>query len=67
MNMINNKTDFWVDANEFMKTQLPDDYQAKLELFIKEKKYNTNEMRLFTYMLKEVLGLHNVVVVIKNA
>ena len=65
--MINNKTDFWVDANEFMKTQLPDDYQAKLELFIKEKKYNTNEMRLFTYMLKEVLGLHNVVVVIKNA
>jgi hypothetical protein len=66
MNMINNKTDFWVDANEFMKTQLPDDYQAKLELFIKEKKYNTNEMRLFTYMLKEVLGLHNVVVVMKN-
>ncbi len=64
--MINNKTDFWVDANEFMKTQLPDDYQAKLELFIKEKKYNTNEMRLFTYMLKEVLGLHNVVVVMKN-
>lgn len=63
---INNDTDFWADANEFLKSQLPPDFQDKLKEYISVKGYNKNEFRLFSTMLKEVIGLDATIASLKH-
>ena len=63
---VSNSVDFWKDAQDFLKSQLPDDFQEKLEQYVKDKKFNSNECRLFRSMLTEVVGLYGTVMVIKH-
>ena len=63
---ISNTTDFWVDANEFLKSQLPSDFEDKLKEYVSKKNYNENEFRLFKYMLNEAMGFHSTVYMLKN-
>lgn len=63
---ISNSVDFWKDAQEFLKSQLPDDFQEKLDKYVTDKGYNSNECRLFKNMLTEAVGLYGTVMVIKH-
>lgn len=63
---INNDTSFWLDAQEFLKGQLPEDFQDKLIEYAVKKGYNQNEFRLFSYMLEEAVGFHGTMVVLKH-
>lgn len=63
---VSNSVDFWKDAQEFLKTQLPDDFQEKLDKYVTDKGYNSNECRLFKSMLTEAVGLYGTVMVIKH-
>lgn len=62
---INDDIDFWKDAQEFLKSQLPNDFEEKLNKYIVDKGYNSNECRLFKSMLTEAVGLHANKVLIK--
>ena len=63
---VSNSVDFWKDAQEFLKSQLPDDFQEKLDKYVNDKGYNSNECRLFKSMLTEAIALHGMVMVIKH-
>jgi len=63
---VNNDVDFWKDVQEFLKGQLPDDFQEKLDKYVTDKGYNSNECRLFKSMLTEAVGLYGTVMVIKQ-
>ena len=63
---VSNSVDFWKDAQEFLKSQLPDDFQEKLDKYVTDKGYNSNECRLFKSMLTEAVGLYGTVMVIKH-
>lgn len=57
--------DFWKDANDFLETQIPKDFQDNLLNYAKSKNYTVNEFRLFSYTLKEALTLHSTIVLLK--
>ncbi len=61
-----NGRDFWTEAQEFLKTQIPENYQDNLKDFVVSKGYSDNELRLFRYMLKDALDLHGVMVQLKS-
>lgn len=57
---VNDSVDFWVDAQEFLKSQLPSDFEDKLKEYTASKGYNQNDFRLFKHML--VVGFHGTIV-----
>lgn len=63
---VSSSTDFWKDAKEFLKSQLPSDFEDKLKEYVTEKGYNQNEFRLFKNMLEEAVGFHGTVVLLKH-
>jgi hypothetical protein len=58
--------DFWKDADDFLKSQLPPEFENKLQEFVINKKYNENELRLFNFMLKESLGFYTTIFILRN-
>ena len=64
--VVSNNVDFWKDAQDFLKSQLPDDFQEKLDKYVNDKGYNSNECRFFKSMLTEAVGLYGTVMVIKH-
>lgn len=63
---ISNSVDFWVDAKEFMESQLPKDFEDKLKEYVENKGYNQNEFRLFKNMLEETIGYYGTIVLLKH-
>lgn len=63
---VSNSADFWKDAQEFLKSQVPVDFQEKMIEYAKNKNYNQNEFRLFKNMLEEAVGVHGVMVLLKH-
>ena len=63
---VGSSADFWKDAQEFLKSQLPTDFEDKLKQYVTDKGYNQNEFRLFKNMLEEVVGFHGTVVLLKH-
>ena len=63
---VNNNTDFGKDAQEFLKSQLPTDFDDKMKEYIISKGYNQNEFRLFHNMLERAVGFHATVVMLKH-
>lgn len=59
---ISAETDFWKDAQEFLSSQLPADFQDKMLEYAKTKNYSKNEFRLFSSMLKDAVGFHTTIV-----
>ena len=66
MQNINNNIDFWAEAQEFLKSQLPADFENKLQEHATVKGYNENEFRLFKNMLQDSIGFHGTMVLIKH-
>lgn len=66
MEVISNSTDFWKEAQEFLKSQLPSDFEDKLKQYVLDKGYNKNEFRLFKNMLQESVGLHGTIILLKH-
>jgi len=63
---VSNSADFCKDAQEFLKSQVPNDFQEKMIEYAKSKNYNQNEFRLFKNMLEEAVGFHGVMVLLKH-
>lgn len=63
---VSNNTDFWKDAQDFLKSQLPTDFEDKLKEYVTTKGYNQNEIRLFNNMLEEAVGLYGTMVILKH-
>jgi hypothetical protein len=63
---VSSSADFWKDAQEFLKSQLPPDFEDKLKQYVTDKGYNQNEFRLFKNMLEEAVGFHGTVVLLKH-
>ena len=63
---VSSSADFWKDAQEFLKSQLPTDFEDKLKQYATDKGYNQNEFRLFKNMLEEAVGFHGTVVLLKH-
>jgi hypothetical protein len=62
---VNDNINFWEDAREFFKSQMPPDFEDNLKQYAVEKGYNENEVRLFNHMLKEVVGFYGTTVLLK--
>ena len=65
-NSISGLADFWKDAQEFLKTQLPPDFEEKLKEYAIAKKYNRNEFMFFNGMVEKAVGFHGTVVSLKH-
>lgn len=63
---ISGDADFWKDAQEFLKSQLPTDFDEKLKEYVTTKGYNQNEFRLFVNMLEESVGFHGTIFILKH-
>jgi hypothetical protein len=63
---VSSSADFWGDAQEFLKSQLPSDFQDKLKQYATDKGYNKNEFMLFKNMLEESVGFHGTIVLLKH-
>ena len=63
---VSGSADFWKDAQEFLKSQLPPDFEDKLRQYVTDKGYNQNEFRLFKNMLQEAVGFHGTKVLLKH-
>lgn len=63
---VSSSADFWKDAQEFLKSQLPPDFEDKLKQYVTDKGYNQNEFRLFKNMLEEAVGFHGTIVLLKH-
>jgi hypothetical protein len=63
---INNNVDFWKDAQDFLESQLPADFEDKMKEYVGRKGYNKNEFRLFKNMLEEAVGFYGTVVFLKH-
>jgi hypothetical protein len=58
--------DFWVDANTFLKSVLPIDFEDQLTSYVNEKGYTVNESKLFGYMMQQSIQYYMTVVVLKT-
>lgn len=63
---VDDTRDFWGDAQEFMNSQIPADFEKKMLEYANARGYNTNEFRLFKHMLMEAVELHATVVLLKH-
>lgn len=63
---VNDNNDFYKDAQDFLTSQLPADFDKKLKEYVSAKGYNQNEFRLFAHMLEEAVGFHGVVFLLKH-
>lgn len=61
-----NKYDIWEDAQEFLKSQLPIDFEDHLEKYVVDKGYNKNEFKLFKHKLEEAVGLYGTIILLKH-
>lgn len=62
---ISDNIDFWKDAQDFLKSQLPADFENKLREYAANKGYNRNEFRLFQNMLENAVGFYGTMVQLK--
>ena len=63
---VSSSVDFWKDAQEFLKSQLPPDFEDKLKQYATEKGYNLNEFRLFQSMLEQAVRFRGTVVLLSH-
>jgi hypothetical protein len=63
---IRNEVNFWEDADEFLNTQLPKEFEENLKQFIINKNYNENEFRLFKCMLEQKIGYFATIFFLKH-
>lgn len=53
----NNNTNFYKEATDFLNSQLPSDFDEKIEEFAREKGYYNNSFKLWKFQMMEALGL----------
>lgn len=63
---ISDEANFYVDAQEFLKSQLPHDFKSNMREFVKSKGYTENEVRLFRAMMQESIGLEAVILILEG-
>lgn len=63
---LNGSTDFWIDAQEFLKPVLPEDFSEKLIEFGREKGYNRNEFRFFLNNVEEFVHFQGTMAILKS-
>jgi len=63
---VSNSADFWKDAQEFLKSQLPDDFGEKMLEFTKSKEYKQNDFRLFKSMIEDAIGFEATMILLKH-
>lgn len=63
---VSNSADFWKDAQEFLKSQLPSDFSEKMKEFAESKEYKENDFRLFKNMLEEAVGFEATMILLKH-
>ena len=66
IHVVSGSVDFWKDAQTFLESQLPKDFEEQLLKYIKDKGYNQNEFRLFKNMMEEALGFTGTMVLLKH-
>lgn len=66
MENVNNSTDFWKDAQEFLKSQLPSDFGEKMKDFAESKQYKQNDFRLFKSMIEDAVGFEANMILLKH-
>lgn len=62
----NESVDFWKDAQEFLDSQLPADFEDKMADYVTKKGYTTNEFRLFKVMTEDAIGYRGTIVLLKH-
>ncbi len=63
---VSDSVNFWKEAQTFLKSILPEDFQDKLLKYAKEKNFNENEFRLFKNMIEEFIGFEGTMVILKH-
>ncbi len=63
---INNDPNYWKEANDFIKTFVPEDIQKRFIAFCKERNYNRNEMMYFKILVGEALEFEGTMAILKN-
>lgn len=58
--------DFYSDAQEFLNSQIPKEFNQNLQNYIKDKGYNKNDQMLFNFMLEKAIGFHATIVFLKS-
>ena len=66
MQNVSNSTDFWKDAQDFLNSQLPDNFEEKMKEYCESKKYKQNDFRLFRSMLQEAVGFEATMILLKH-
>mgnify|MGYP006295116187 CR=1 FL=1 len=63
---VSNSVDFWKDAQEFLKSQLPSDFYEKMKEFAESKQYKQNDFRLFKSMIEDEIGFEATMILLKH-
>ncbi len=63
---VSGSADFFKDAQAFLESQLPKDFEEQLLKYTKDKGYNQNEFRLFKNMMEEAVGFTGTMVLLKH-
>ena len=63
---VSGSADFFKDAQTFLESQLPKNFEEQLLKYTKDKGYNQNEFRLFKNMMEEALGFTGTIVLLKH-
>jgi hypothetical protein len=63
---VSNSADFWKDAQEFLKSQLPSDFGEKMKEFAESKQYKQNDFRLFKSMIEDAIGFEATMILLKH-
>ena len=63
---VSNSVDFWKDAQEFLNSQLPDNFEEKMKEYCEDKEYKQNDFRLFKSMLQEAVGFKATMILLKH-
>jgi len=63
---VKDNVDFWKEAQDFLKTVLPEDFQDKIHDWLKNKDFTENDVRLFKCMLEEAIGFEVTMIILKH-
>ena len=66
MERVNNTDNFWGQANDFVKTFVPEDFEQRFIAFCKERNYNRNEMQFLKLMVGQALEFNCTMAILKN-
>lgn len=66
LHSVSNSADFWKDAQEFLNSQLPDNFEEKMKEYCEGKGYKQNDFRLFKSTLQEAVGFKATMVLLKH-